>query len=274
MEDSNKKQLVTTLTEKEYAEVFTTYREKANEHAVMYDMAKPVCQSFQGKPIDFLSIGPANGIVEDNFMKRNGLRLRSYHAVEPNNFFREELKTTISEWSNEIKCTIEPHYFTPNYPLEKKFDLVLICQSLYAMPDKLGVIKKAHSLLKKGGKLMIFHQSKEVVTNQFIKTYLVSNQINDENVPLNAYELSDMLKAIDMPNTIQEELILVDVDDYLRNKKAEDANHVMELLIQVRIEELNTSLRSELRRVMENVCVVNSNGKYEFHYHQAMIVVE
>ena len=146
-----------TLSEKEYANVFSTYLTKSTQRQSMLEASKSVIDGFGGKAIKLMSIGAGTGCVEESLVLACGLKLEYFYAIEPNSLYVVKLRDTFSRLNIAFK--IDQDYFTPEMEISDTFDMVLMSHCLYYMEDPLKSMIKARSLLKHDGKVIIFHET-------------------------------------------------------------------------------------------------------------------
>ena len=98
-----------------------------------------------------MSIGAGTGIVEDKIIRHFGMRVISILAIEPNPVHFENLRQMSDKWNDTI-LELDSSFFDENYDTAKRFDVILINQSIYGIKNPIESILKAKSLLKHGGK--------------------------------------------------------------------------------------------------------------------------
>ena len=146
------------LTEEEYSHAFKAFLRCSDHLSDMLGLIEPVVASFSGKPVSVMSIGAGTGCFEDEMVRKLGLKISHFHAVEPNKDLHKLLTQTMLSWQN-VKFKIEEKYFTEEYETRHKFDLILMSHCLYNMDNVPKVLSKARSLLEENGKLAVFIHS-------------------------------------------------------------------------------------------------------------------
>ena len=147
-----KKVGVLPLTVEEYTAVLNTFNATTTQFQCQLDLIEPVVDSFKGKLIDFMSIGAGTGCFENDLVTKLGLNVSYFHAVEPNEEFHKQIEKMVIGW-NDIRLKVDQSYFTENYQIDHKYDLILMSHCLYQMSNIDLVLLKAISLLKSQGML-------------------------------------------------------------------------------------------------------------------------
>ena len=121
------------------------------------------------KPIDIMSIGAGTGWLEDSIIKHSEMKVNNILAIEPNPVHVDKLREMGDKW-NDTKFEIDSSFFDENYDTAKRFDVILMVHSIYGMKNPIESIPKAKSLLKNGGKCLIFVKGSKVAFNYFLKS--------------------------------------------------------------------------------------------------------
>eukprot|EP00112_Aurelia_sp_Birch-Aquarium-sp1_P022209 Seg6172.2 transcript_id=Seg6172.2/GoldUCD/mRNA.D3Y31 product="hypothetical protein" protein_id=Seg6172.2/GoldUCD/D3Y31 len=133
------RQVCEPLTEEEYAKAFATFIKGSTEYKEIPILAKPIIDSFGDTFIDLMSIGAGTGCLEDDFVKKLGLKLDYFLAIEPNKDHLKALEKTVSLWGN-VKMTIDSRYFTEDYQTDRRFDMILMSHSMYCMDNPISLL--------------------------------------------------------------------------------------------------------------------------------------
>ena len=88
----------TPLSEEEYARVFTINDKSTDLKEKMLEVMKPIIADLG--PVNLMSIGAGTGNFEDDLIKRCGLNLKKYLAVEFNEDLVMEMMKTVSKWGD------------------------------------------------------------------------------------------------------------------------------------------------------------------------------
>ena len=271
---ASKKVEVLPLTEGEYTVAFKTFCSSTTQYERMLELIKPVVESLKGKSIDFMSIGAGTGCFENDLVTNLGLRVSYLLAIEPNEEHHKLLKQRIISWEN-AKFTADRSYFTENYEVEDKFDLVLMSHCVYSMANVEEVLLKATSLLKAEGKLVIFVHSEtgsELISKSMGSVQYLSKPLSDETLT-NKY-FCDILTKNSIKFTSSEAQTVKDVTDFVKQNDTPTANDVVSFLIQTRFEKLPEELRKELYEMVRDRVIHSENNMYLLPNPTAMIIVE
>eukprot|EP00112_Aurelia_sp_Birch-Aquarium-sp1_P011309 Seg2379.4 transcript_id=Seg2379.4/GoldUCD/mRNA.D3Y31 product="Carnosine N-methyltransferase 2" protein_id=Seg2379.4/GoldUCD/D3Y31 len=246
---------VKPLTPEEYQKDFQAFIESTTQHEYMLGMIGPVVESFKGEAIDLMSIGAGTGCFENDLITKLGLNVSYFHAIEPNEDHREQLKQKMVSWEN-IKFTVDQNYFTENYEIKHKFDLVVMAHCLYSMDNVDQVILKARSLLNDDGKLAIFVKSDEGITELYehmIKYVKYSAKpISDEAVC--SKSVCEILTSNSIDFVLKEGVISHDITDFVKQINTTAANAVISFVLQTRFENLPQDVQNILyEMVMQRV---------------------
>ena len=270
-----KKAVYQALDDSEYAEFFGTYLEHStSEYKAMLKLSKPVVDSFEQKPIDLLSVGAGTLCFEKSLIEMVGLKVNYLYAIEPNEKHLEELKSAITELTQNYY--IDPVYFTTEFSTEKRFDMVLMSHCLYYMPDPVGVILKAKSLLKPNGKVVIFLVGElgayELNTYLSQHVELFGESYNNHNI--SSKEISEALTNNELCHEVRLELSGLEVHDFITRNATPTANHVISFMVQTKYEFLAQNLQDGIYDMVKERSSIGKDGKYIFKNNNAMIIVE
>eukprot|EP00794_Sanderia_malayensis_P018636 gene18636-20518_t len=150
------------LNTEEISKLFHIFQSSSNQYETLPEMITPVLKQLNGKPpIKLMSIGAGDGSLEDMLIKQLGLRVEYFHGVEPDGGRREKLKKIEKTWQLTTESFIDDRFFGENFESDTKFDLILMSHVLYSIPKPTEAILRARKMLKKEGKLVIFHNTNQ-----------------------------------------------------------------------------------------------------------------
>lgn len=156
---------------------------------------------------------------------------------------------------------------------------------MYYMPDPVGCIQKARSLLKRNGKLLILHQTEfgcAEIINRFKVSATVAAKSNDEtnldpycNHELSAHEISAILNEHKIPHLYHlSEWCGMEVDDFFHDRPVKLANAVISFWLQSKFENLESDLKEDIRELVKERCRLNDYDKQVLYHPVAMIKIE
>lgn len=272
MELQQKRQYI-TINEGEYADVFSTFIAKSTEYDTMLQLIKSCIDNLDGRAVKVLSVGAGTGCMEDDLIHKFGLNMDYFYAIEPNSSHQTELEKTISRWG--LKNKIDTRYFDPETKIDDSFDLILMSHCMYCMTDPLGAMLHAMSLLKPGGRVIIFNQSDkggyELYSRFITNASLNRRPINDHAISCN--ELSAMLNRSGIHHETKQGSSTLEVDDFLRRRNTPTANDVITFFLQTRFENLSEDMKLDIFDMTLERSFENSDGKYVFKHPTAMIQI-
>ena len=226
---------------------------------------------FNQKPLHLMSIGAGTGLFEDKLIRKYGLAVDYFHAIEPNEKLLEELERTVAKWN--VKYTIEKTYFTSEYHTKEKFDLILMSHCLYYIPNPAEAICSAKSFLKEDGKLLIFHQSERGVCEVHRKFLSLASLKRAPllfiNHGISIEDLSYALQRKGIEHYIREEPSYIGMEDFIEKR----GSHVVSFMLQTWYENLPLSTQEEIYIFVKNRCTNPEAGTYLFQHPSAMMVV-
>ena len=272
---ASKKVGVLPLTEEEYTAALKTFRNSTTQYQRQLEMMKPVFESFKSAAIDFLSIGAGTGCFENDLVINLRPNVSYFHAVEPNECHCEQLEQKVIAWGN--KFTVDQSYFTENYEVEHKFDLVMMSHCLYSIDNVDQVILKAISLLKAQGKIVIFVHSEtgadfELFLRAMENMEYLSRPLADENVTRKY--ICEILAKNAICFTTKEAPSEIDVTQFIKRQNTATANDVVSFFIQTKFEKLPHELREGLYEMVKNGVRHSADDQYMFSHPTAMILIE
>jgi len=270
------------LNDYEYASSFEVFVNRSSEYEAMISWMCQFINKWQNetilKPCIF-SIGAGTGHFDSiilDYICNNFVSPRYYCAFEPNPIHYEELNKRINKYS--FSSDVIREYFTPRTHRSQKFDLILMSHCLYPMPDPLGAIKNAISMLNKNGVLIIFHQTKTGMceaVNKINNEYLKWNLIPTAD---HSYSIDDIvreLKNIHIPFNIQieteESSSYIDFTDIGKNDIITD--EMLSFFIQTKASNLDPKIRANiLNQLTQNL--VEKDGKLLYEHPTGIILIK
>ena len=191
VENLSKDQIKAFLASKKCQLFLSTRQAKVKEVLEASSLLK------RNKGLNILSIGAGDGTTDQCIIKGNQLEVALYYAIEPIlSGFNASLEEKVKSWN--IPYFIENVSFSEDYNLPRKdevnvnhpdgstkplckfvnsnensghnggiFDLVIMSSVLYHMDHPGLAVKKARSLLRPGGRIVIFIQSFEISSEVF-----------------------------------------------------------------------------------------------------------
>ena len=206
-------------------------------------------------------IGSGTGSFEDEMVRKLGLKISHFHAVEPNKDLHKLLTQTMLSWQN-VRFTIEEKYFTEEFETKHKFDLILMSHCLYNMDNIPKVLSKARSLLEENGKLAVFIHSEiggpELYKYAINSVKYLSPPLRDQSVT--SKSVCEILTDLSISHVVRERPCTVDVTDFI--KKQQPGNDIVSFLIQTRIEKLPEELQKDLYEMVTKRAKSNANGMH------------
>lgn len=177
------------------------------------------------KGLNILSIGAGDGTLDQCIIKGNQLKVDLYHAIDPVlSKFYSNFVEKVKSW--DIPYVVEQKAFSEDYDLPPKneitvnqlngliqpfcdffgnddnsgqniFDLVIMSSMLYHVDHPGLAVKKARSLLKPGGVIIIFIQTLEI--NSEVYSYMVETSPPEFKEATHNYAMcdQDVMKELD-----------------------------------------------------------------------------
>lgn len=165
------------LTQEEYAKCFNVFVKRSHEYEEMMKGMIDCVSSMNNNSIRMLSIGAGTGYFDKNILetlKFRGINVE-YYAFEPNPVHLKGLQKRIPD--GRIIGDYYRSDSTHETIIDKKFDIILLCQCLYPMPDPYEIVVSTLKLLSPNGRTIVFHHSDGDMTN-YVKHF---NKFMDPN---------------------------------------------------------------------------------------------
>ena len=266
---------VNPLTYDQYTKNFRTFVDRSHEYEFMLNFMTEELSFNHEKEITFLSIGAGTGIFDkkifDSVSKR---KIINYIAIEPNNKHIEQLKNTFN--NSVYNITIIQEYFTETYKFQDdiKFDYILMSHSLYYMTDPIKIIIHASTFLKKGGKLIIFHQSNNhgvcpLVTKIYKYLLFTSPPMADHTYGAeDIFNCLSKCKLNGMSFSLHELDGYIDLDNYKNETyqlTGNTYNEILSFFLQTDITLLDDFIKNQLDVILIKE-LNNSNFRYGYNY--------
>ena len=265
------------LTQDEYAEVYSTFKKDSQQDDIVRNaVIKFVLQEFGSKSIDMMSIGPGTGWLEDDLIKHPQLKIKNLLAIESNPCHVEKLKEKSLNWKN-ISFEIDPSCFDEGYATEKRFDIVMMIHIVYYLKHPIDAIIKAKSLLKPGGKLIMFIQGEkggcQLVYSIRAQTGRQVPSISNYNWITDAYVV-DVLKRKNILCSVHEFIDFHDLTDFIERKETPGCNDTISFFLQTKYEDIDEEFRDEVYQRVKKLITVTENNKCLFGHSSNFVVVQ
>ncbi len=263
------------LTADEYAKIFASYQTYAtDEYVKMIDVISPFIQRLNGKQVALMSIGAGNGCFEEDLINNKGLRVKFFHAVEPDNFRRKELAEVVPKWQTEY--FIDERGFDDAFETENKFDVILMSHVLYCLAEPVKAIRKAISFLNPGGSLVIINQT-EVGMNAvqnilFEVAHFKSAAFNDHQIT--TASISSELHEASIPHVITSRDAGIDVTDFVQKKQTPTSGDATSFFIQTSFEKLPEDMKSRVYEAVKQRSKSDGSGRTLFTHGVGMIEIK
>eukprot|EP00794_Sanderia_malayensis_P009607 gene9607-10594_t len=276
------------LNEEEFSIVFESFQKATTQYDTMSKLMVPLLKQLERKPpIKLMSIGAGNGIFEDMLVKQFGLKVEYFHGVEPDCGRREKLQEIVKTWELKTESFIDDRLFDEDFKSDTKFDLILMSHVFYAIPRPGEAIVRAKTLLKKDGKLVIFHDTK----HGFYALAQKVKDLFDEAIPCVANgevvieDIAEELHGLGVEYKYFEAPFQNDYTDFITKQGGDNdekgllaRNHVISGFLQTNVQKLPADLQSEIYDHVKNACTVQygaNNMKKFFHvYPMGMLLLE
>ena len=247
----------------------------------------------KNKSLNILSVGAGSGSTDQFIVKENALNVSLYYVVDPAiTDYHSMLDDRVKSWN--IPYVIEKKSFSEKYsvpenaevnypdgstkPLSEMlpddkdsgmFDLIIMSGVLYYMDHPGMVIEKARSLLKRGGRIIIFIQTIEVgaeIYTHMVKTSPPEFQEKTSNYAMSSLDIVDELKTLNIPYTcdVSDDAILChDVTDYLTKRiPSKVFLEFLEFESQLGFEEWSEEQKTGVYEIVKKRSFVTSEGRY------------
>ena len=251
---------------------FCMVLQTSTEYAQIINLAKPLIEEFQVRAIDLMSIGAGTGCLENDLIKLNHLNLNSFLAIEPNAHQLEKLKQTVASWGM-ANIQMDPRSFDETYETCKRFDIILMSHSMYCMENPLAVILKARSLLKRGGKLIIFIQTEEgghEIYTRMMQEVTMQHPINDHFVT--SKSISEALEKNGIKHDVKIGQSHIDVTDFIERNSTPTFDDNITFLLQSDYSGLKEDLQKSIYEIVRERTILAENGKYMFSHPTGMVI--
>eukprot|EP00794_Sanderia_malayensis_P009614 gene9614-10597_t len=276
------------LNKEEYSKLFQSHQKATSQYDTMSEMMVPLLKQLERRPpIKLMSIGAGDGIFEDMLIKQFGLKVEYFHGVEPDCGRRGKLQEIVKTWELTTECFIDHRLFDEDFKSDTKFDLILMSQVLYSIPRPTEAILRAKTLLKKDGKLVIFHATKQELSAMAQKVKVLFDETTPclANQEVVIEDLAEELQALGVEYKYFEAPFQNDFSDFITKQGGDNdekdllaRNHVISFFLQTRFEKLPADLQSEIYDHVKNACIVqygaNNMKKYFYVYPMGMLLLE
>ena len=259
------------LNEQEYSETFLSFLRVTPEKEVMCALTNPILDSFNQKRLHLMSIGPGTGCFENSMIRDYGMSLEYFYGIEPSPELLKELEGVVTNWN--VKYFIDKTYFTPEYDIKERFDLIFMAHCLYAMPNVVDIICHAKSFLKPNGKLLIFNQSVTgscEVHRKLLSIAPLGKPGVNINESVSMEDVCSLLQEKGVTFYIREKTSHIDLSDFIAKRD----NNVVSFMVHTIYEKLPHSIQSEIYDFVKDRCTNPEPGKYLLPHPAMMMVIE
>lgn len=151
------------LTPEAYARCFRSYQARSGERAAMLAWLRqaPAFRPLRRHRAAILSVGCGPGDFDLKLLRMIARRYSalSYVGLEPNARHRCAFSARLAcSPLPRVQCSLHAQAFE-NYSPRRRFDYIFLTHCLYYLPDRDQAIRRALSLLRAGGRLIIFNQT-------------------------------------------------------------------------------------------------------------------
>ena len=263
-----------TLTDDEYAQYFITFKSHSDQDKVTCNLIMQELSEYSNKPIDMMSIGAGTGIVEDKIIRHFGIKVNSILAIEPNPVHFENLRQMSDKWNDTI-LELDSSFFDENYDTAKRFDVILINQSIYGIKNPIESILKAKSLLKNGGKCLIFVQGEKGGFELFSKIYgkVLTTPFESNDNTVTGGNLSESLQNRNIKHEVTKTTLHYDVTDFVERNSNPSIDDIVSYFIQTKYMDLNKEVQEEIHQKVKERILTDQNGRSLFPEETYMIVI-
>eukprot|EP00794_Sanderia_malayensis_P009618 gene9618-10601_t len=275
------------LNEEEFSKLFQSFQKATGDYDTMSELMVPLLKQLERRPpIKLMSIGAGDGIFEDKLVKQFGLKVEYFHGVEPDCGRREKLQEIVKTWELTTECFIDHRLFDEDFKSDTKFDLILMSHVLYSIPRPTEAILRAKTLLKKEGKLVILHATKQGFSAVAQKVNVLFDdttpRLGDEEVVIE--DLAEELRGLGVEYKYFEAPSHNDFTDFITKQGGDSdekgvfaRNDAISFLLQTRFEKLPAALQSEIYDYVKNACTVqyeaNNIKKYLYVSPMGMLLL-
>ena len=277
MEDPMKNSHFSPISDEEYTQLYITFKQNSNQDMLVRNgIITHILNKYGGKSIDLMSIGAGIGWLEDEIIRHSGVKVSSILAIEPNPEHAEKLKEKSTGWRDTISY-IDTSFFTENYDTTMRFDVILMIHSIYYLENPIDAIIKLKSFLKIGGQVMIVVRGEkggfELVTKMQEYFKIPQSKLIYGSL-YNAGMLVDGLKKKSVEYQIQEQMVLVDVSNFIEKKNTPLSNDCVSFLLHTIYENLDKELQDGIYQMVRDRVTVTNDNRFMFGILNSFIHVE
>ena len=265
------------LTDQEYAKVYGTFKANSQQDDIVRDaVTKFILHEYGSKSIDMMSIGPGTGWLENDLIKHPQLKIKSLLAIEPNPCYVEMLKEKSAKWKNTT-VEIDPSCFDVGYATEEKFDVIMMIHSVYYIKDPIDAIMRAKSLLKHGGKIIMFIQGEKGGCEL---VFSVRAQLGRQVPSISSYNritggfIVDALERKNIQCRVQEFTDFHDLTDFIMRKETPCCNDTISFFLQTKYEDLDDMVRDFIYQRVKKLITVTENNGYLLGHSNNFVIIE
>ena len=253
------------LIDEEYAKVYSTFKNNSQQDDIVRDaVTKFILHEYGSKSVDVMSIGPGIGWLEDDLVKHPQLKIKSLLAIEPNPRYIEKLREKSGKWKDTI-VEIDPSCFDVGYATEERFDVIMMIHSIYYMKDPIDAIMHAKSLLKHGGKIIMFIQGEKGGCEL---VFSVREQLGRQVPSISSYNrltdvvIVDALKKRNISCRVQDFTDFHDLTDFIKRKETPNCNDTISFFFHTKYEDLDDAVRDVIYQKVKKLITVTENNRH------------
>ncbi len=194
------------LTPERYASAFAEFRKRTDQRRQCYEWLK---QGLSRKEAvtRILSVGAGNGEFDLQIAPLFP-NLKRYIALEPNPIhlleFQDKVHTDLPHMSRTF--VYEPTTLEV-YSNPEQFDIVLLAQCLYYIPDRRGAVEKSLGCLTERGRCLILHQTEQGI-------YAVQKAFGVEQYHYCSSEIERLLRELGLDYRLHIVSSYIDLTNY------------------------------------------------------------
>ncbi len=242
-------EFATTLSEKEYAQAFSAFRERTTQRDLMLNWLRTQIATLvpESDCLFILSVGSGHGNFDlETFpiFQLRAAKLR-YTALDPNAAMLEQFNAAFQSGGfKNIELEIENRPFE-QFPLEqnRKFDLVHFTHCLYFIADRKEAIRRALHMVRPGGVILIFNSM--LAGMQDVRSRFTQRASGTPAAVFNGEELEAILVQEQLEHTFEVLDAVTDITDCFRSQSTPGAL-LLNFFLLCDTEQLSDQLRLEV----------------------------
>ena len=209
--------LAPPLSPQAYARCFGAFRQRSTEWLAMLRWCGEELPGLlpEKRSLRVLSVGPGNGAFDWRLSPILGVHYPEikYVLVEPSPAMRRALRRRIADEPLEgVDLELHPEGFESCVD-RREFDLVLLTQCLYYIPNREAALKHALRCAGEQGLVLVFHQTEKGI-HQLQQRFLQRVKGGDREM-FSSREIAAVLKGAGIPHRLVELESRINVTDCL-----------------------------------------------------------